>query len=259
MKTLAFFFISIFLMSSPNYISACAENKKTYYAKITSQGTYFYSQCNEHSIMFEIPESYFVLLTGDANETYYLAKYGDCSGYVKKSSVTPMNGTPKQAYTNTYNIRVTSMSGLNLMERPTFESEVKINIDFLEDNLLYYGNAYGQEYFPNSTNIWHYCSYIKNNQIYYGYLFSYYCDFQTAIPRNSEYFDEITETLIFTMNTPNASSGSETIRALIILAVLIPLLIGCYFFISPKKKNSHSTKLPRRKRDYYELSESDLN
>lgn len=236
---------------------ALADTNLSYYAKITNNA-YFYKEANDTTPLFQVPNSYFVLLTGDAGEDFYSAKYGNCLGFVKKTEVTPMDGTPEKPYATIFNFRVTSMSGLALMSEATFESEELITVDFLEDDLFFYGNLQGQEFFSNSTDIWHYCSYTKNNKNYYGYLFSYYCDFETSITDNKEYFDEITGTLVFTVSPEINSGMSDTVKALIVLGIAITLLIICYFFIAPSK-NKNRTKIPRRKRDYYELSENDLN
>ena len=250
------FFTLIFVLFTPETNFASAETQKNYYAKITSKGCFFYDQPNENSLLFEIPETYFVLLTENANEEFYCAKYGNCIGYVRKNDVVPMKDVPTNPYATDFTFRVTSMSGLSLMNEATFESDELISLNFLEEDINFYGNLQGQEFFPNSTDIWYYCSYTKNNRTYYGYLFSYYCDFQQSIPKNNEYFEEITSSLVF-KEIPAISSNSDTITAIIILAVIISILLCCYFFITPKKKPR--IKTARRKKDYYELTENDLN
>ena len=237
---------------------ANADTSLCYYAKITSDGTYFYSSCNEEDKLFKIPPTYFVLLTDNASDDFYCAKYGNCLGYVKKNQVIAMDGTPSNPYASSYSFRITSMSGLPLMDSPSFESNKLITIDFLEENVFFYGEKSGQEYFSNSTDIWYYCSYTKGDTTYFGYLFSYYCNFQTNIKDNNEYFEEITSTLKFKPEMSVPVSTSDTITAIIVLAIAIPLLILCYFFLAPRSKHKKA-KLVKRKKDYYELSENDLN
>ncbi len=237
---------------------ATASGDLSYYAKILSPGTYFYSTCNDHDKLFELPTSYFVLLTDDAGEDFYSAKYGNCVGYVKKKEVSPMQGTPLKPYATSYNFRITSLSGLPLFQEATFESEEITNIEFLEDKIYFYGNFQGQELFSNSTDIWYYCSYTKNNKTEYGYVFSYYCDFINEIKNNDEYFEEITGNLTFKIDSISSPAMSDTVTAIIVLAVIIPLLIGLYFFLTPNKKKTKN-KVVRRHKDYYELNESDLN
>ena len=258
MKYLCLLFLTFLSLNFDCKTLALADESLCYYAKVTSSSTYFYNTCNEEDKLFEIPTSYFVLLTDDANEEFYSAKYGNCLGFVKKTEVTPMNGTPINPYANKYNFRITSMSGLPLLKKATFESEEILNIEFLEDNIFFYGNFQGQEFFPNSTDIWYYCSYTKNNKTEYGYVFSYYCDFINQVKANDEYFEEITGTLKFKIETISSSGLSDSVKALIILGVIIPVLIGCYFFITPRKKKD-KPKIVRRHKDYYELNESDLN
>ena len=260
MKFLLFLLSLLLVLTFPtSAIQARADGNVFYYAKVLGENTYFYETCNENTKLFEIPPSYFVMLTADANEEFYSAKYGDCLGFVKKNTVTPMNGKPTKPYACSYNFRITSMSGLSLMSDATFESESLASLDFLEDNVKFYGKLQGQEFFPNSTDVWYYCSFTKANETRFGYVFSYYCDFESKVQDNNEYFEEITETLSFS-NDNNAGVGlSDTITAIIILAVVIPLLIIGYFFITPKNKKHKPVKVIKRHKDYYELSESDLN
>lgn len=266
MKKILFFFCLIFLSLNQICITSnfvYASENLTFYAKVISNGVFFYSACNDNSQIFEIPTTYFVLLTGDANEKFYTAKYGNLSGFVHKNEVVPMNGKPENPYAIQNNFRITSMSGLTLHKKATFESDEITTLPFLESDVEYYGKLQGQELFPNSTSIWLYASYMTENKVYYGYLFSYYCDFETKILENEEYFEEITETLVFTHieDENRVNNTSDTLTALIILAIAIPLLIGCYFFITPTKKRTEKEAKPSRKRhkDYYELSENDLN
>ena len=248
------------IFSNSNFATSNASSNlsRTYYAKVLSNNVYMYSSTDEQTPLFEIPSSYFVLLTDDANENFYKASYASINGYVKKEEVTAMNGTPQTPFATNHNIRITSMSGLTLMNKPTFKSVELSSLDFLESEISYYGEISGQEYFPNSTDTWYYCSAHKNGKTTYGYLFSYYCDLPKAISSNQEYFDEITEKLVFKISPPSSTGLSDTVKALIVLAVVIPLLISVYFIMSPHKKTK-SKKIIRRKKDYYELNENDLN
>ena len=252
--------IILFLITNINLPrTTSAEESLCYYAKVTSAGTYFYSSPAEEGKIFELPQTYFVLLTDDANEEFYSAKYGNYLGYVKKSEVSPMKGTPTSPYATKYNLRITSMSGLPLFSQATFDSEEILNIEFLEDKICFYGTFQGQEFFENSTDIWYFCSYTKNNKTEYGYLFSYYCNFVANIQDNNEFFEEITAPLVFKPQPQTSTSLSDTIKALIILGVIIPVLIGIYFFLTKRKPNTSKPKTAKRHKDYYELSESDLN
>jgi len=248
------------LLSFQQPTQTFASTSLSYYAKVTTSGVFFYHQADEKSKQFEIPQSYFVLLTGDENEDFYSAQYSDLKGYVKKDQVVPMDGTPISPYATTFNFRITSMSGLPMFKNATFESEKILNLEFLEDDIFFYGKFQGQELFTNSTNIWYYCSYTQNNETKYGYVFSYYCDFISAITQNNEYFEEITQKLVFVPEVQPVANKSDTLNALIVLAVVIPVLICLYFFLTPRKaKNKEKTKRAKRRSDYYELSESDLN
>lgn len=253
-------FLLFLLIPTTNLETANSSSviSRSYYAKVLSSNVFLYASPDELNPMFEIPSSYFVLLTDDANENFYNATYGNYTGYVKKEEVTAMQGSPQNPYAINHNIRITSMSGLPLMEKSTFDSTSVLTLNFLENEISYYGKLTGQEYFPNSTDIWYYCSIYKNGKTTFGYLFSYYCDMPTSITNNQEYFEEITEKLIFKITPSHTVGLSDTVKALIVLAIVIPLLLCIYFIMSPHKK-AKTKKILHRKKDYYELNENDLN
>lgn len=257
MKILLTLNLLLFFFLSSIQTQAFAENRTTYYAKITSNNVFFYQTLDENAKLFEIPNSYFVLLTDNANDDFYAAKYGEMLGFVKKSEVVPMDGTPQNPYATNYSCRITSMSGLSLKSEPTFESETIENLEFLENKIYFYGKKQGQEFFPNSTDVWLYCKYSLNDTTKFGYVFSYYCDFSSNVKENKEYFNEITESLTFSQARLNNNGLTESIKAIIVLSVIIPCLIVT-FTILTKGKNKQ-TKRAYRKKDYYELNENDLN
>ena len=257
MRYLILSLLFVIFSSNLTYAQASDSLSYTYYAKATANNVFFYQSATEDAPLFEIPKSYFVLLIDDANDDFYKAIYGELTGYVKKEEVVAMNGTPQTPYATVHNIRITSMSGLSLQSQATFESTPITTLDFLESNIVYYGKLSGQEYFPNSSKTWYYCSFNENSKANFGYLFSYYCDLPSSIKPNEEYFEEITEKLIFKKPLLKSNGLSDTVKALIVLSVVIPSLLCLYFFLMPKK--AKSKKIIRRKKDYYELNENDLN
>lgn len=245
-------------------IKAEANTQSTYYAKITTDGNFFYEEpsTSEENKLFVIPCSYFVLLIANANEDFYYAKYLDLYGYVKKDEVTPMDGVPKTPYANS-TFRVFSQNGLSLQSQPNTESQTIGKIGFLENDVIYYGEKTGEEPFPESTNIWYYCKPTQNETQKLGYVFSYYCDKKSKITENTEYFPKITGELTFD-NELNIKNGglTDTVKAIIILAVSLPCLIILYLILTPHKKKikdkNGKLKTIKRGKDYYEFNEDDL-
>lgn len=252
------------LISFPNYLATFtyADSGRTYYAKVENVGIYMYSAPVEDTAyrMFEIPSSYFVLLNGNENDKFYSAKYDDVQGFVLKDSVTPMLGTPQQAYA-TSSFRVFSQVGLPLYSSPTDTANYEITIPYEQVISKAYGKISGKELLSNSTDKWFYCSFTQSGKKYSGYLFSYYCDNVSIISENTEFFTEITEELDFSPINSSSTTLSDTGKVLIAFAVIIPCLIILYLMLKPKTKTKETPKrvpLRRPKRDYYEFNEDDL-
>ena len=266
MKKIIFFIATfIFILLSPfNITEVHASESKTYYAKVLNNSTYFYAspslQTGEQ--LFVIPSSYFVLLIDDADEDFYHAKYKDLYGYVKKNDVTPMDGTPLNPYANS-SFRVFSQNGLSLMAKPQKNAQVLGTLQFLQEGIPLYGEIIGEELFENSTSTWYYCSSIVNGNSVTGYAFSYYCDLINKAGENTEYFPQITGKLDFSNPISSGGGLSDTVKAIIILAVSLPCLVVLYLLLSPHKhklpKSKTKVKTASRGKDYYEFNEDDLN
>ena len=265
MKTLIFVLaiLTLFGGSQPLSASAASESGKTYYAKVLSENTHFYSKSGEiFEDKFILPNSFFVLLIGEEDE-YYQAKYLDLFGYVKKNEVIPMDGTPSNPYPNN-TFRARANGGLEVYSAPRRGATVIGNLDFLQDGILKYGEITGDELISYSTNKWFYCSFQQNGVTSQGYVFSYYCDHPVSSSENTEYFSEITGTLDFSPELPANGGLSDTVTAIIILSVSLPCLIVLYLLLSPAKRRKVKTekaKSPvriKRGKDYYEFNEDDL-
>ena len=239
-----------------------------YYAKIQTDSVYLYTQPNQSDEfkLFCLPTSYFVLLTAEANNDFYSCKYGDINGYVKKEEVTAMNGTPVSPYANFASFRVFSLDGLEMRSTP-YKTPLNIltKVNYLEDNLIYYGSIEGDELIPKKSKTWYYCKYINDNDIYYGYLNSTFCDELSEIPLNMETFTKIEGTL-FPVKTqtqpPPSSELSGTAKTLIIIGVSLPCVLILYLLIKPtlilERTDKKKAKSKRKRGDYFEFDENDL-
>lgn len=274
MKKLILFsiaFIFLAMLSSPRQnFSTYADSPKQYYAKIQADEVYFFDQPNDSDEFkkFKLPTSYFVLLTADANNNFYSCKYGDLNGYIKKSEVTPMSGTPVTPYANFASFRVFALDGLDMRSTP-YKTPLNVikRVNYLEDNLIYYGSIDGDQLIPKKTKTWYYCKFVSTESSEFGYLYSALCDELTQIPLNLEVFDKI-EGELFPLPSPTptpSTSLSGTAKTLIIVGVSLPCVLIIYLLIKPtliSETNSKSKKSKSRKRkrhgDYFEFDEHDL-
>ncbi len=253
-------FLIFIAITTPVISSAHAEEDIFYYAKVESDNVYFYSSPAENGQrLFEIPNTYFVKLIGDENQTFYLAEYSDMVGYVKKSEVTAMDGTPANPYA-TSNFRIFSLEGIGLYSSPSLNEDNRIaNIPYLAENLVYYGRIEGEETIPDKSDIWYYCRY--NDTLDYGYVYSVFCDQLTDFVSNNEYFDVVEPSF----ESPSGLSGlSPVAMTFIVIGVSLPCIVVIYLLIKPtllkdKVLNNHPKVHKKRHGDYYEFDESDLN
>lgn len=142
-------------------IPALAEST-TYYAKIQSAGIYFYQQPFDEPAqrLFCLPRSYFVKILSEENDNFYRAQYDDVYGFVRKNDVVVMDGTPTTPYASA-RFRVFSMNGLGLYASPqAVESNLRAQIPYLTENIVYYGSINGEQAIPEKTNVWYYCRVI---------------------------------------------------------------------------------------------------
>lgn len=253
MKKCLCFFILIFIISPFNLNVTLAEKTRGFYAKIQSEA-YFYSSPEDDATLFQIPPSYFVLLTADEDSIFYKATYKDISGYVKKEEVTPMSGEPSSPYPNA-KFRTFAKEGLGLYSKPSASSSLISTIPYLYKELDFYGYMTGDIDIPEKSNQWYYCSYMGEQ----GYLYSVFCDKLPVIEENTQIFDIITPDF---SSIDNQSSLSSSSLFWIILGVSFPCLVVFLLLLKPnaiRDKLLSGKTHSKRKKDYFEFDETTLN
>lgn len=252
MKKIFYLFVFLLILFPQKLYFSHAENANFYYAKIEHEG-YFYSQASEENKLFQIPTSYFVLLTGDENSSFYKATYKNISGFVKKNEVSPMSGKPISPYPNA-TFRVFAKEGLGLFSSPSSSSQLLSTVPYLSNGIEFYGYMTGDEDIPNKSNQWHYCKYGEN----FGYLYSVFCDSLPVIEKNTETFEIVTP--VFNVEEFPALSSSSLLW--IILGVALPSVLVLFLLLKPslvKEKILNKQGLSKRRKDYFEFDDTSLN
>ena len=238
--------------------------EETYFARIENSNTFFYSAPidNIESKLFILPNTFFVLLTGNANDEnnlFYSAIYMDKNGYVKKNEVKPVSNIPQKPYANNLSFSVFSTSGLELRETPqNTPFNIITEIPYLEKNLIYYGSLEGDEVIPDMTNEWYYCKYINNNSTYFGYLYAGYCYLLPPIPQNAEAVEYINDEIFKQVNLPTTPTQDENafvsddLKIVIIIGACLPFLFIIYLLFKPTKiMVDNGNKKPKKKYIFY--------
>lgn len=262
-KLICYIFLTIFsiLTMFTSSLTTLAENY--FFAKVVQEDVYLYSDPidNIDKTMFEIPKTYFVKLLDETNNDFYYAMYKDVYGYVKKSQVVVMDGTPTSPYPNA-TFRIFSPDGIGLYSSPSTSLTNQLtNIPYLTNTLKFYGYISGQEAIPEKSNIWYYCNYY-NELNYYGYVYSVFCDQLSQIQDNLETFNVIENPIFKTNESP--TELSPTAMAFIIIGVSIPCLLVIYLLIRPsltkdKILNEHPKAKKKYHGDYFEFDDNELN
>ena len=274
MKTLLILFCLLFT-SIASLPQGRVYASNTYFAQIIEENCYLYSSSSSETTteIFKLPKTYFVELIS-SDESFYYVKYYDVYGYVKKTSVKPIIGTPITPHLSQITFRVFVPSGANLRSTPENlgANNLLYSIPFLETNLEYYGEVEGEEAISKKGTTWYYCKYYVNNLSYTGYIYAPLCDCLSPIPDSTEVFEFYEGELDFGGNdvetsTQPLSEFSPTLQTIIIVAVSLPCLLFIYLLFKPTKiaetareskssKSSKPKKISRLKRsDYYELDD----
>ena len=224
---------------------------------------------------FLIPQTYFVEILSKVSDEFFEAQYLGIRGYVRKSDIDFVAGTPQNPFADKISFRVFAQNGLNLRSSPK-ESEGIANrlttIPFLETNLQYIGMIEGEEAISNRGNIWYYCNYFRMDETLTGYVYAGYCDMLTNIVQNTEQLPVIPEPNFEQTSIKNQTSDigdgslnklSKRAQILIIVSVSLPALIILYLLFKPTKivanlkasKKSPDTKKKKKRYrdDYYEI------
>ena len=259
---LSIFILFQFVFSSPLLKISNAAQKQTFYAKVEKEESYFYSDPidQDSSKMFVLPASYFVYLTDQAGDEFFVAQYKDLYGYVKKQDVTVMSGTPNTPFASA-NFTISNPEGVSLYASPSFSNSSKLaRIEYLTIISTYYGSLPGENV-PELENEWYYCKINQDENDIFGYVYSYFCYKESTIPTNTETFD-VVENPAFEISPTLSQPLSEVAMAFIVIGVSLPCLLIIYLLIKPslqKGKFTEKRKPKKRHGDYFEFDENDLN
>ncbi|MBO5885134.1 MAG: hypothetical protein J6Q51_04990, partial [Clostridia bacterium] len=257
MKKLLYLMFLICFIFTCNITPTPVWAKTTYFGRALTTNVYLYSSPividDKSNMIFEIPTTYFVELLNDENELFYKAQYNGIYGYVLKSEVSCINQTPLTPFVSNASFRVFTPSGANLRSSPNESlgaSNLITSIPFMSTNMVFYGICKGEEAISYKGNVWYYCKYIKENQEYYGYVYSPLCDLLTQFPQNTESFTYVTPDFSYTEQTNQVVEEYLTLSSpwqiILIIVVSLPCILIIYLLFKPTKiamqKSSKSSK-----------------
>lgn len=238
------------LFNSINPIVYALDSSPAYYARIMFEQVYLYkTNQNDNSISniyFELPKTYFVLLTGEVGD-FYKAKYLNFTGYVKKDSVQATSSTPANPFLNNISFRVYANLSENLWSQPSVSSNLITAIPHLNKNLEYYGKIQGESLIDGRTNIWYYCKY--NNE--YGYVYSDFCDEFTPYTSNTETVNYISNpTFNIAPQPTNTIPQNSNAVGIVVLILAVPAIIFVLMLLKSSRLFKTTTSSNKEVVDY---------
>lgn len=258
------FLVSIY----SNNLSFVYADSSSEYLRIVSSNTFLYRTANidenYENLYFELPQTYFVKLIDSSNENFYKVEYSNLIGYVKKSEVIKVNGTPQQPYLNNVTFKLNGTANAVLFSQPNNTSKYIGTIPFNAENILFWGKITGQNALPNLGNEWYYCTYTSFEQgIISGYIYAPLTTLVSNIPENNENLSESTpanSTPIQEILAPEIQKPSNII--IISILVIFALLILILLFKPNKKAKkaklyNNSNLLPQNQEQFLEFNDKD--
>lgn len=199
------------------------------YGQIISSSDIYRSSNLEDSvtnIICSLEPSYYVKIIMDYSQDAYKVMYFNEMGYVKKSVIKQVFGTPITPYPS--NIYISINKKCYFRSSPIVSKSNTLSILDINTQINYIGTANGDEVMDLNGNIWYYCSYENIT----GYVYSGYTDGVSSIMPNLEQLSFIKN--VDNLDTLNPLSDTSCI--LLIIVILIPVLLMLYMLYRPNKK-----------------------
>ncbi len=215
----------IILYAFPNSVCAQATTDTMEYAIIETNCVLF-SDENLTNAVSSLPESYFVTII-DEYEDYYHVTYADLSGFIKKSTVSRVNYTPRYKYGSGKLSLINDGGIINVRSSPN-HTDNNVTAKLTDGTVInYYGSVQGSTQNEIIGNKW-YAVILPEGKI--GYVYSMYAN-AASIPQNTIEPEPIPE-------SPSVSlvvDADEKSQYFLIAAMCIPVIILMYLLFKPRR------------------------
>ena len=231
MKLMVFLITCIVSIFSSKNI--CYANSN-YYCQIVSSGALLYRSDNldnaYQNVYMEVENTYFARLLYESEYTYKV-EYNGVIGYLSKSAVKRISGTPQNPYPN--NIKLTVNQNCYLRSTPT-QSDYGNEVMLLSTNtqLDFVGLIHASRLTDFGDNTWYY---VKCNNTY-GYIFADYLKSRANIYPN-------TEKLSYVDNFEQMSNPLSDASVSVIVCLLTLPAVGIIIIMYHKPKVNHKSKV----------------
>lgn len=249
-KIILFLLMLCVFYSNKNYQIASAEPAETTtYAKALVGCNLYKTQemgQDYKDILFQIPETYFVIVLDTVNDNCFKVQYDKFIGYVDASTVTIATFVPIVKTLDNITFDIKSTSGTQIWQYPTPNSNICTTISAGTKNITYIAYAYGTVPSGGESNIWYYVYYTPDSNstnVYEGYIYSENTTNLSEIVANTETNPEVISNEI---DGDNLIFISSTIKTIVITIIAIPVIlffaIILYKLVQKIKNNTKCAK-----------------
>ena len=179
-------------------------------------------------VLFEIPETYFVLVLDIIDENCYMVQYDKYIGYIESSKVLLASFTPIVKTLSNITFDIKASSGTQIWSMPTTNSDIYTTLSAGTEDITYIASVQGSVPNGGESNIWYYVFFTPSNNstnVYEGYIYSENTTNLSEIVANTETNPEIISNEV---SQERIIYISSTIKTIIIAVITIPIIL---FFV----------------------------
>ena len=233
------------------HIFAYEQTSRTY-AKVNNNCG-LYSSANEqnNSLLFYVPESYFVSIISSTENGKYFVSYGLFSGYVDESNIDIVSFVPNSPTLENITFDILNSAGTQIWDKPnTNTGKILSTISADTKKIKYIASTLGEIPIGGKTNVWYYCEWtppVDATKVYQGYVYREATTNLSHIILNPECEPE----KIINSQSSNSIKLSDAMQTTMIILICLPFAILLIFAISKivaeaikNKKSKVENKLP---------------
>ncbi|MCL2255287.1 MAG: hypothetical protein FWC11_00320 [Firmicutes bacterium] len=238
-KILSLIFLIVFVLSAMGLVPMTTSTSPLTFARLTSNAPFFREQ-NNNSKMTTLPETYFVVLLGNAQENGFIRiSYLDITGYVLIDDIEVVDFEPRpRHHSATFTTTQFYDNYVNLREAPNQSSSSVAQIAIGEE-LFFYGTIEGSSIVGNSQ--WFFVRYENaSGDIFHGYLHYHHGNASEILPNDYEIVPPNTNQNppIF----PGNEYPSNVFIAIAVIMLSIPAVIVMFLLFKKRKPVSRETR-----------------
>ena len=210
------------------------------FARISSEISYLYRTASDSETVENkwclLPQTFFVKILTNYNQTHYKVQFADLVGYVKKADMQLVVEVPKNPYPTATTFTIKNSTSCYLRSTPVVKGAISniVSIIPASSEVKFLGKTIGEEAIDLQGTVWYFAQF--NNQI--GYVYHAYSTTFLPVQTNTEV---VTLKLSATSTTLNPLCNASSV--LLIVIISIPVVIMLTMLYTPKKLKQRKVKV----------------